>query len=48
MQMLGIGEVIASSFDFPADRHVAIAEMTLEMAAGRWRAAATSCSCSTR
>jgi transcription termination factor Rho len=32
MQMLGKGEVIASSFDFPADRHVAIAEMTLEMA----------------
>jgi transcription termination factor Rho len=32
MQMLGYGEVIASSFDFPADRHVAIAEMTLEMA----------------
>jgi transcription termination factor Rho len=32
MQMLGHGEVIASSFDFPAERHVAIAEMTLEMA----------------
>ncbi len=32
MQMLGYGEVIASSFDFPAERHVAIAEMTLEMA----------------
>ncbi len=32
MQMIGHGEVIASSFDFPADRHVAIAEMTLEMA----------------
>lgn len=32
MQMLGQGEVIASSFDFPAERHVAIAEMTLEMA----------------
>jgi transcription termination factor Rho len=35
MQMLGYGEVIASSFDFPADRHVAIAEITLEMAR-RW------------
>jgi transcription termination factor Rho len=32
MQMIGHGEVIASSFDFPAERHVAIAEMTLEMA----------------
>ena len=32
MQMIGYGEVIASSFDFPADRHVAIAEMTLERA----------------
>jgi transcription termination factor Rho len=35
MQMLGHGEVIASSFDYPADRHVAIAEMTLEMARRR-------------
>jgi transcription termination factor Rho len=35
MQMIGHGEVIASSFDFPADRHVAIAEMTLEMARRR-------------
>jgi transcription termination factor Rho len=32
MEMLGIGEVIASSFDCPADRHVAVAEMTLEVA----------------
>lgn len=32
MQMLGIGEVIASSFDRPADRHVAVAEMVLEQA----------------
>jgi transcription termination factor Rho len=32
MQMLGLGEVIASSFDCPADRHVAVAEMTLEYA----------------
>jgi transcription termination factor Rho len=32
MQMLGLGEVIASSFDEPADRHVAVAEMTLEHA----------------
>ncbi len=35
MQMIGYGEVIASSFDFPAERHVAIAEMTLEMARRR-------------
>jgi transcription termination factor Rho len=32
MEMLGIGEVIASSFDCPAERHVAVAEMTLEYA----------------
>jgi transcription termination factor Rho len=32
MQMLGLGQVIASSFDCPADRHVAVAEMTLEHA----------------
>ena len=32
MQMFGRGEVIASSFDCPADRHVAVAEMTLEHA----------------
>jgi transcription termination factor Rho len=32
MQMLGLGEVIASSFDMPGDRHVAVAEMTLEYA----------------
>ncbi len=32
MEMLGVGEVIASSFDCPADRHVAVAEMTLEHA----------------
>jgi transcription termination factor Rho len=32
MEMLGIGEVISSSFDCPADRHVAVAEMTLEVA----------------
>ena len=32
MQMLGLGEVISSSFDCPADRHVAVAEMTLEYA----------------
>ncbi|MBW3655847.1 MAG: transcription termination factor Rho, partial [Gemmatimonadetes bacterium] len=32
MQMLGIGEVIASSFDCPAERHVAVAEMVLEHA----------------
>jgi transcription termination factor Rho len=32
MEMLGLGEVIASSFDNPAERHVAVAEMTLEHA----------------
>jgi transcription termination factor Rho len=32
MQMLGVGEVIASSFDCPAERHVAVAEMVLEHA----------------
>ena len=32
MEMLGLGEVIASSFDCPSDRHVAVAEMTLEYA----------------
>jgi transcription termination factor Rho len=32
MEMLEIGEVIASSFDCPAERHVAAAEMTLEYA----------------
>jgi transcription termination factor Rho len=30
MQMLGVGEVIASSFDCPADRHVSVAEIVLE------------------
>jgi transcription termination factor Rho len=32
MEMLGRGEVIASSFDCPAERHVAVAEMVLENA----------------
>jgi transcription termination factor Rho len=35
MEMLGVGEVIASSFDCPADRHIAVAEITLEMARRR-------------
>ncbi len=35
MEACGFGEVIASSFDFPADRHVAVAEMTLERARRR-------------
>jgi transcription termination factor Rho len=35
MEMCGYGEVIASSFDHPADRHVAIAEITLERAKRR-------------
>jgi len=32
MEMLGLGEVIASSFDRPPDQHVAVAEITLERA----------------
>ena len=32
MELCGYGEVIASSFDFPADRHVSVAEITLERA----------------
>jgi transcription termination factor Rho len=35
MQSGGFGEVVASSFDFPPDRHVAVAEMTLERARRR-------------
>ena len=35
MEMCGYGEVISSSFDFPADRHVALAELTLERARRR-------------
>jgi len=30
MEQTGFGEVVSSSFDRPADRHVAVAEMTLE------------------
>jgi transcription termination factor Rho len=32
MEMCGFGEVIASSFDFPPDRHISLAELTLERA----------------
>lgn len=32
MEMCGFGEVVASSFDYPPDRHVALAEITLERA----------------
>lgn len=32
MELTGLGEVVASSFDHPADRHVRVAEMTLERA----------------
>jgi len=32
MEMCGYGEVVASSFDFPAERHIALAELTLERA----------------
>jgi transcription termination factor Rho len=35
MEMCGFGEVISSSFDFPAERHVAIAEITLDRARRR-------------
>ncbi|UCC74693.1 MAG: transcription termination factor Rho [Gemmatimonadota bacterium] len=35
MEMCGFGEVVSSSFDFPADRHVAVAELTLERARRR-------------
>ncbi len=35
MEMVGFGEVVASSFDFPAERHVAVAELTLERARRR-------------
>jgi len=35
MEMCGFGEVIASSFDHPAERHVALAEITLERARRR-------------
>ncbi len=32
MEATGLGEVIASSFDYPAERHVQVAEITLERA----------------
>lgn len=35
MEMCGFGEVISSSFDFPPERHVALAEMTIERARRR-------------
>ena len=35
MQACGYGEVVASSFDFPAERHVSVAELTLERARRR-------------
>jgi transcription termination factor Rho len=35
MEMVGYGEVISSSFDFPAERHVGVAELTLERARRR-------------
>jgi transcription termination factor Rho len=35
METAGVGEVIASSFDNPAQRHVALAELTLERARRR-------------
>ncbi len=35
MEMCGFGEVVSSSFDYPADRHVALTELTLERARRR-------------
>ena len=35
MEACGFGEVMASSFDYPADRHTALAEVTLERARRR-------------
>jgi transcription termination factor Rho len=35
MESCGYGEVIASTFDFPAERHVAVARLTLERARRR-------------
>ena len=35
MEMCSFGEVISSSFDFPAERHTAVAELTLERARRR-------------
>ncbi len=35
MENCGFGEVVASSFDFPAERHVSVAEITLERARRR-------------
>ncbi len=35
MEMCGLGEVVSSSFDHPAERHVGVAEMTLERARRR-------------
>jgi transcription termination factor Rho len=35
MEMIGYGEVVSSSFDFPAERHVSVAELTLERARRR-------------
>src|SRR5690606_38138114 len=35
MEMCELGEVVSSSFDHPAERHVAVAEMTLERARRR-------------
>ncbi len=35
MESIGFGEVIASSFDFPPERHISVAEITLERARRR-------------
>ena len=35
MENIGFGEVVSSSFDFPAERHIQVAEITLERARRR-------------
>ena len=35
MEMIGVGEVVASSFDHPPERHVAVAELVIERARRR-------------
>ena len=35
MEAMGVGEVVSSSFDNPAQQHVTVAELTLERARRR-------------
>jgi transcription termination factor Rho len=48
MQRSVKGEVVSSTFDEPATRHVQVAEMVIEKAKRWWSTAATSSSCSIR